>query len=90
MDGKAGISMDDVAKLALHIQRDGELLPAFADEGFGFCFSCFQLAAGEFPAEGAVFARRALADQKILPVPNECSHNLQHCPCPRFNDMLLL
>ena len=80
-----GIFMDCFRKYRDDIQRNGKLLPAFANERLLLGLSRLDLPADEFPKKASCLMRRALAYHKFISVPDQGGNYISHrCFLPYF------
>ena len=72
------VFLHGVVELAVYLQRDAKLLAALADDALLRRFARLDLAAGELPEQAAVLLSRALADQELVPSPDDRCRHFHH------------
>ena len=71
MDRQVGVFVDHIHKLFAHIQCDGQFFPAFPDECLLLGFAWLYLSAHKLPQQPSGLMCRALADHKLVLIPNQ-------------------
>ena len=70
MDSQIRIFVNDIHEYLSHIQRDSKFLLTLADECLFSRFASLHLATYKFPQKATCLVSWALADQKLILIPN--------------------